>query len=233
MNALVNFTFEQESVRVIMLGDDPWWVAADIAKVLGYSEAAAMTRSLDDDEKGLHNVQTLGGDQQLTIISESGLFAAILKSRRAEAKRFRRWVTGEVLPAIRRTGSYTLFDTPPQLPSPAIEDADLGKLNAAIGIMREARQVWGREECRAIWIKIGLPAPIVEGISDQLVNRVRVLTAERESLQLGELVAALGMPPDTRSSIKLGAALRELGWQSRRERVNGALKYVWRREAGR
>lgn len=228
MNALVNFTFETEMVRVIMRDDDPWWIAGDVSAVLGYSEAAAMTRTLDDDEKGLHILQTLGGDQQVSIISESGLFAAILKSRKPEAKRFRRWVTGEVLPSIRKTGRYTFEGDPPQLPSPAIEDAEMPRLNAAIGIMREARQIWGREECRHIWIKLGLPAPIAEALpTDAFTQSVSALVQGRESLQMGELTAALQMPPDTRSALRIGEALRALGWTKRRERVNGVPTWVW------
>ena len=101
------FDFRGHEVRVIQ-GDDgePRWVAADVAKVLGFSEASAMTRHLDADEKGLSNWQTPGGEQQMITITESGLYSAILRSRRPEAKDFKRWVTGEVLPQIRRTGAY-------------------------------------------------------------------------------------------------------------------------------
>lgn len=106
MSDLTLYNFEQMPVRVLMRDGDPWFLAADIAQLLGYRDAHNAVRSLDDDEKGAHIVSTLGGDQQQIIISESGLYAAILKSRRPEAKRFRRWVTGEVLPAIRRTGRY-------------------------------------------------------------------------------------------------------------------------------
>lgn len=66
-----------------------------------------MARNLDDDEKGTHIVSTLSGNQALSIINESGLYAVILKSRKKEAKRFRKWVTSEVLPTIRKTGQYT------------------------------------------------------------------------------------------------------------------------------
>lgn len=102
------FDFRGHEVRVIQ-GDDgePRWVAADVAKVLGFSEASAMTRHLDADEKGLSNWQTPGGEQQMITITESGLYSAILRSRRPEAKDFKRWVTGEVLPQIRKTGSYS------------------------------------------------------------------------------------------------------------------------------
>lgn len=106
MSDLTLYNFEQMPVRITMRDGEPWFLAQDLALVLGYSATAAMTRSLDDDEKGVQIVHTPGGDQEQIIISESGLYAAILKSRRPEAKRFRRWVTGEVLPAIRRTGRY-------------------------------------------------------------------------------------------------------------------------------
>lgn len=232
MNDLINYEFEHEQVRVVIIGTEPWWVAADIAKVLGYARSQDMARNLDDDEKGVHILHTLGGDQEFTVVSESGLFAAILKSRKPEAKRFRRWVTGEVLPSIRRTGRYQLLDDEtPRLPSPALEDAELGKLNAAIGVMREARQIWGREECRRIWIRVGLPSPVAEatGEPDAFAWRIDQLTRDVESITLAELTDALALPHDTRSTLRLGAALRLLGWTNKKERVDGIPRNVWRR----
>jgi prophage antirepressor-like protein len=101
-----SFEFQLNRLRVVVKDDEPWFVAADVAMALQYSEASAMTRHLDDDEKGLSIVQTLGGEQEAVIISESGLYSAILRSRKPEAKKFRKWVTAEVLPAIRKTGRY-------------------------------------------------------------------------------------------------------------------------------
>lgn len=106
-NAPEVFDFRGNDVRVVLADDgEPRWVAADVAKILGYSATAAMTRSLEEDEKGVQNLHTPGGDQELTVITESGLYAAVLKSRRPEAVDFRRWVTREVLPSIRRHGGY-------------------------------------------------------------------------------------------------------------------------------
>lgn len=85
---------------------EPWFVASDIAKTLGYRDAEKMTRRLDDDEKGTRSVGTPGGDQQMTVITEAGLYAAILGSKVEGAQRFKRWVTHEVLPSIRRHGGY-------------------------------------------------------------------------------------------------------------------------------
>ncbi|OZG52794.1 phage antirepressor KilAC domain-containing protein [Pseudoscardovia suis] len=87
---------------------EPLFVASDIAKTLGYGDATHMTRRLDDDEKGLRQVETLGGVQQMTVITEAGLYSAILGSKVEGAQRFKRWVTHEVLPSIRKHGGYML-----------------------------------------------------------------------------------------------------------------------------
>lgn len=105
MNQIVAFDFESKNVRIVVDQDgEPWFVAADICAAL--TVKTEQTRRLDDDEKGLRIVQTLGGEQEMTVINESGLYSLILTSRKPEAKRFKRWVTHEVLPSIRKTGSY-------------------------------------------------------------------------------------------------------------------------------
>ena len=109
MSSIIPFSFESTEIRAIANDQgEPWFVASDVAEVLGYREAYHMVRLLDDDEKGPHIVGTPGGEQEMTIISESGLYACILKSRRPEAKVFRKWVTGEVLPSLRKTGRYAV-----------------------------------------------------------------------------------------------------------------------------
>ena len=91
MNTISNFTFHNEyNVRIIDLNGELWFVAADVASALDYPSAPQMTRNLDDDEKGMHNVHTLGGSQEMLIINESGLYSAILKSRKPEAKKFKK-----------------------------------------------------------------------------------------------------------------------------------------------
>nr|WP_256574802.1 Bro-N domain-containing protein [Pseudomonas sp. PA15(2017)] len=90
----------------MLIDDQPWFVAADVAASLEYGVPSALTRHLDDDEKGVSTVHTLGGAQEMLVINESGLYSAILRSRKAEAKRFKKWVTAEVLPAIRKHGRY-------------------------------------------------------------------------------------------------------------------------------
>lgn len=94
------------SVRTVMQKNEPWFVAKDVALILGFKQANDMTKRLDEDEKGRTISPTLRGSQKVQIINESGLYHAIFMSRKTEAKTFRRWVTEEVLPAIRRTGSF-------------------------------------------------------------------------------------------------------------------------------
>ena len=100
--------FEGHAVRVVMIKDQPWWILSDVARVLGYRDAGNAGRPLREKEKGTHQMSTLGGDQSFVVISEAGLYRLIMKSERPEAERFQDWVCEEVLPAIRRTGAYSL-----------------------------------------------------------------------------------------------------------------------------
>lgn len=114
-NNLQPFEFEGNKVRALADGDEVMFVASDIAKLLGYRDAANLARNLDDDERGIHEVSTPSGTQNMTVLTESGLYHAILnretayvKEPEAQAfvKRFQRWVTHEVLPSIRKHGGY-------------------------------------------------------------------------------------------------------------------------------
>lgn len=126
-NAIQTFVYKNEKpVRTVNIDGDVWFVAKDVADILGFEDATHAVRGLDDDEKGLHKMDTLGGMQDMTVISEPGLMTLILRSNKKEAKPFRRWVTHEVLPQIFRSGSYSMPNAtqetapavyvPPQLP---------------------------------------------------------------------------------------------------------------------
>lgn len=94
------------NVRVVQVDGEPWFVAADVCRALKISNSRDAVARLDDDEKGIGSTDTLGGKQGMQIINEPGLYTLVLGSRKPEAKTFKRWVTHEVLPAIRKTGSY-------------------------------------------------------------------------------------------------------------------------------
>lgn len=106
-NAMEVFTNEQfGSVRTTMINGEPWFVATDVCKALEIKNSRdAMTR-LDDDEKDVALTDTLGGAQTSTVVNESGLYALVLGSRKPEAKAFKRWITHEVIPSIRKHGAY-------------------------------------------------------------------------------------------------------------------------------
>lgn len=107
MTELLPFAFEDSLVRVRADADgEPWFVAKDVCSILGLGDTSRAVDPLDDDEKGTTNIRTLGGPQEMLTVSESGLYSLVFRSRKPEAKRFRKWVTAEVLPGLRKTGSY-------------------------------------------------------------------------------------------------------------------------------
>ena len=109
------FNYEGNQVRTVQRDGEPWWVLKDVCAVLGLSNSRMAAERLDEDEKGVSIVDTLGGKQELTVVSESGLYNIILLSRKPEARKFSRWVTHDVLPTIRRHGMYArdeLLDNP-------------------------------------------------------------------------------------------------------------------------
>ena len=110
-SAPVPFSFESHTVRAINHDGEIWFVAADVGGVLGLGNVRSSLALLDDDESAVHSMDIRSENgvvqkREVNIINESGLYALILRSRKPEAKRFRKWVTSEVLPAIRKTGAY-------------------------------------------------------------------------------------------------------------------------------
>ena len=93
-------------VRVVDRNGAPWFVAKDVCECLELGNPRSSLALLDEDEKGVHSVDTPGGPQEMTIVSEPGLYSLILRSRKPEAKAFKRWVTHDILPSIRKTGGY-------------------------------------------------------------------------------------------------------------------------------
>ncbi|TFD51996.1 hypothetical protein E3T46_07865 [Cryobacterium sp. Hh11] len=107
MTALDIFTYSGQQVRTVTIDSEPWFVATDVAAILDLGNVHSSLALLDDDERGLHSVETASSTQAAAVVSESGLYSLILRSRKAEAKAFKRWLTHEVLPAIRKTGMYS------------------------------------------------------------------------------------------------------------------------------
>lgn len=178
-------------VRIFMKDGEPWFVAKDVADVLGYREAKDMTRNLDDDEADTHIVPIRSDNgieqrREVSIINESGLYTVILKSRRKEAKRFKKWVTSTVLPSIRKHGGYVigqeelsggliagLYKTIRENALPALRYYD--KLTEhdhwKSGFRRQVSSEWAIQEAA---LKFDLPVSVMARLADQGVS---VLTA--------------------------------------------------------
>ncbi|MGP4955371.1 BRO-N domain-containing protein [Pseudomonas helleri] len=139
---IIPFNFGKQQVRTLLIDEQPWFVAADVCSSLAIANVSLAvngradrdTDGLDEDEKGIATVNTPSGAQEMLVVNESGLYALIFKSRKAEAKRFKKWVTAEVLPAIRKHGRYedhgkmaTLMD----------ELIGMSELNVIKGLIRD------------------------------------------------------------------------------------------------
>jgi prophage antirepressor-like protein len=162
MSAVQNFIFDDDQphgLRVVLRRDDPWFVAKDICAVLEITNVSQATEALDDDEKAavcLTYTSSNGVEQgrDTLIVSEGGLYTLILRSRQATtpgstAHRFRRWVTGELLPQIRKTGSYRQTDD--------ANNWDWEQIGLKLQVVKETRLTLGRKAAAAIWAEIGLP----------------------------------------------------------------------------
>lgn len=116
------------SIRTVMQEGEPWFVAKDVCDVLELGNSRQALTRLDEDEKGVISTDTLGGSQEMSIVNEPGLYTLILGSRKPEAKAFKRWVTHEVLPAIRKTGRYA---------APGTMTNALAELHSAMDLMQD------------------------------------------------------------------------------------------------
>lgn len=163
MSNITTFDYEEQAVRIIMRDDEPWFVAADVCRVLELGNTTNAVARLDDDERETVNLNTLNsnegirGNPNATIISESGLYALVLTSRKDAARRFRKWITAEVLPSIRKTGRYDHV-APPQADIPGdVFGMTFREVEAFLSLVREARLTKGTKVAAAIWARTPLP----------------------------------------------------------------------------
>lgn len=163
-NDITPFLFEGEGlVRVVTRNGEPWFVAADVCRILGIRDTSDAVSRLEDDEKGTGKTGTPGGEQEVLIVSESGLYALIFRSRKPNSVKFRRWVTGEVLPSIRKTGSYGKAKPaeqeviqPDKRPFP---DWPMEELRTKQATVHMYRQTYGVLSAQWVAPQVGFPVP--------------------------------------------------------------------------
>ena len=103
---LIPFNYGSHEVRTLIIDGEPWFVLADLARVLGIAGVGRLASRLDEGVRQAHTLETRGGRQEMTIVSEAGMYEVVIRSDKPEAVAFRRWITHEVLPSIRKTGGY-------------------------------------------------------------------------------------------------------------------------------
>ncbi len=177
MNEMQTFVYSGAEVRTVQKDGAPWFVLKDVCGVLGISKYRDVAERLDPDERGLVRVDTLGGSQEMTCISESGLYNVILRSDKPEAKPFRKWVTAEVLPAIRRSGGYIAGQN------------DLSPAELMAKALKVAEQTLAERDARisSLQVQNAIMAPKADYF-DELVER-NTLTSFRDTAK------ELGIPP--------------------------------------
>ena len=180
-------------VRVVECEGEPWFVAKDVCECLELTDVSKTISLLDDDEKGTNSIRTPGGEQQMLVVSEPGLYSLILRSRKPEAKAFKRWVTHDVIPSIRKRGLYA---------TPQTVEAMLADPDTAIKLLTSLKEE--RAKSAALAAKVEQDAPKVL-FADSVA-------ASRSSILIGDLAKLL-----VQNGVKIGqnrlfVYLREKGF---------------------
>lgn len=163
MNELQIYKYENTSVRTIKIDGETWWVLKDICDILDLGSPHKISSRLDEDEKGRTLIPTLGGTQEVAVVNESGLYHVILRSNKPKAKPFRKWVTNEVLPSIRRTGNYSVQDGV-YFPPKATSAGEVSSLIKNIRITMERQNSAPRKIARQTELLLRhFGIPVIEG----------------------------------------------------------------------
>lgn len=188
---LIQHAFHGQAVRVVTdEHEEPWFVAADVARILGYRMASDMTRRLDPEDRGTRLMRTPSGDQDMTVITEPGLYAAVMGSMVESAREFKRWITHDVIPTIRRTGSYA---------TPALD------LSSPAGVVALAEQFLATARALAVSEdRVAYLEPRA-AVADELLDATGDLSVADAAKALARSGAALG-------STRLFRVLSDLGW---------------------
>ena len=167
------------NLRTVMKDGNPWFVAADVCKALELNRTA--TRRLDNDEKGVHSTHTPGGTQDLTVVSESGLYSLVLGSRKPEARLFKRWITHDVIPAIRANGAYLTPDVAEQVlsdPDTLIRLATSLKQERAARIDAEQEAALAQLQIAADADKVAFAEAVSQSSGDITIGQMAILLCQ-------------------------------------------------------
>lgn len=182
MNEIKIFENEQfGKIRTINQDGDPWFVAADVCRALELGDTHKAVERLDGDEKGRNSIPTLGGTQEMTVVNEPGLYSLVLGSRKPEAKTFKRWITHEVIPAIRKHGMYATPETAEKI----LNDPDF--LIDALKALKEERaaRIQAEETNRLNAPKVLFADCVAQAESDILIGELAKLL-KQNGMEVGQ-----------------------------------------------
>lgn len=218
-HSLSIFSFNENQVRVIVINGEPWFVALDVCKVLEISNSRDALTRLDDDEKDDVGISdAMNRIQSMSVISESGLYSLVLTSRKPEAKAFKKWLTSEVIPSIRKVGSY----------STAIPVQKLPPKRDAVDLINASKDL--------VFLEGRLPAAMIQLLRDQLGDQLCELSGQTTTTVLpsARLVGAaqkaeeMGYKVTSKNRVRLGKFVSAQGLISSKESrlCNGQLRDI-------
>ncbi len=195
---------ELGEVRVVEQNGEPWFVGKDVAVILGYKDTVnALKSHVDSDDKLGWQITTSGQAREMTIINESGLYSLILSSKLPQAKQFKRWVTSEVLPSIRKTGSY-------EMPKTKIQNERLASVNNAVKILTPMLKAAGCNSqvqlltAKTLYEKAGVELPLMIEADKQYFDTVHIArkvglyyqsSGKPADKPVNEIIRKLNIPP--------------------------------------
>ena len=187
--SLIPFEYGGQQVRVIDRDGEPWFVLADLCRVLELPNASMVARRIDPEMKGVSQIDTHGGPQQMAVVSEPGMYEVVIRSDKPEAALFRRWITNEVLPSIRKTGSYST--------TPALTDDQIIAQALAITTAR----------VESLTARLALAEPKAAAFDRWLSSNV--------NYSVGHVAKALSIAGVPMGRTRLFTKMQDLGWAFR------------------
>jgi prophage antirepressor-like protein len=174
----------------------PYFVASDVCRSLGIANSRDAMSMLDDDAKGVGIADTLGGEQEVNIVYESGLYALIFKSRKEEAKKFRKWVTSEVLPSIQKNGFYSVPDNPLSLLAKTL-DTLLSQQSSILTLLQEKALTFAHIDKPTSRMALRRLSN-----EEKFITRVQKVLKQNEGLKQWELLLAVGYRKDDNTALR-------------------------------
>lgn len=251
MNSSVTmFDFDDESVRAVLIDGDPWFVGKDVCRALEIVDhQQALERLVDDEKDGVGITDPIGRQQTATVISEPGVYRLVFTSRSEAAERFRTWLCHEVLPALRKTGQYTMSEHVGRTTRMERDDdpidldaAPLGQIRIAVSLLREVRIIFGIGRARKVARRIPAIAEIV-GRDERRTEDGEVIEEDDVEMFAGDMLIEASQSALTAAEIwkayrdwcrnnesvpvtqtMLGRRLRTLGYQKKQS--GGVVRYV-------